>query len=77
LAELNVEQGVQVLSANFVVEEAIRERGLRVHGVLYDIGCGKIRDLGVGSKAPEEEEVVKGKHGVLVFREGSVAMSVR
>ena len=78
LAELNVEQGVRVLSANFVVEEAMRDRGLRVHGCLYDIGCGKIRDLGVGGKGgAEEDEVVKGKHGVLVFREGGAAMTVR
>ena len=86
LAELNVEAGVQILLSNHVVDEAVQERGLRVHGVLYDIGCGKIRDLGVGNAGSvkgkalgqeEEVEIVKGNHGQLVFREGGAAMSVR
>jgi len=83
LAELNVEMGVHTILSNFVVEEAVRERGLKVHGVLYDIACGKIRDLGVGncgdaSGREEEAKVVKGNHGVLVFgNDGAVEMTVR
>ena len=82
LAELNVAMGVETLLSNYVVEEAVRERGLKVHGVLYDIGCGKIRDLGVGNcggKGEKEEEgvVVKGNHGMLVFRENGAAMAVK
>ncbi|ESZ99369.1 hypothetical protein SBOR_0239 [Sclerotinia borealis F-4128] len=57
LAELNVAKGVEVLMGNVVVEEAVRERGLKVHGVVYDIACGKIRDLGVGNCNEEEEGV--------------------
>ncbi|CZS98965.1 hypothetical protein WAI453_008446 [Rhynchosporium graminicola] len=49
LAELNVETGVGNLMGNWIVEEAVRERGLTVHGVLYDVACGKIRDLQVGT----------------------------
>ncbi|KAH8599800.1 hypothetical protein B0O99DRAFT_589954 [Bisporella sp. PMI_857] len=69
LAELNVRQGVEVLLSNYVVEEAIRDRGLSVHGVVYDIGVGRLRDLGCGTKGGKgvdtgEGEVVKGNHGV-------------
>lgn len=86
LAELNVERGVQVLESCYVVEEAVRERGLQVHGVLYDIGCGKIRDLGVGSKGrgdvpgsktAEEGEIVKGNHAMLVFGGNGASMAIR
>lgn len=52
LAELNVEEGVKNLMANHVVEEAIRERGLKVHGTLYDLGCGLLRELGLGTDGP-------------------------
>jgi carbonic anhydrase len=76
LAELNVEAGVEVLLANFTIQEAIKERGLQVHGCLYDIGSGRLRDLGVGNAGKgvsgtnglNGQEVVRGKHGMLVFR---------
>lgn len=48
---------------NMVVEDAIKERGLKVHGVVYDIACGKIRDLGVGNCNDEEEEEISGNDG--------------
>lgn len=53
LAELNVIAGVDTLLNNYVVEEAVKERGLQVHGVVYDIACGKLRDLGVGTSPSE------------------------
>lgn len=67
LAELNVITGVQVLLQNYNIEEAIRERGLEVHGVVYDIASGKLRDLkcgngkgdGMGSVGNMEEGVLK------------------
>lgn len=87
LAELNVASGVETLLANIVVDEAIRERGLEVHGVLYDIGCGKVRDLGVGNSkkeikrtdeaAEEKIEVVRGNHGMLMFKDSGATMAVR
>jgi len=87
LAELNVEAGVGVLMSNYVVEEAIKERGVKVHGVIYDIGSGKLRDLGFGNAGGEriggrvnsgaEEEIVRGNHATLVFRDGSASMSVQ
>jgi carbonic anhydrase len=49
LAELNVAMGVNTLMSNYVVEDAIKTRALQVHGAVYDVACGKIRDLGVGT----------------------------
>lgn len=83
LAELNVETGVQVLLSSIVVEEAIAERDLKVHGVLYDIACGKIRDLSVGNcqlartHADLDDAVIKGKHGQLVFGSDGANVAVR
>jgi len=84
LAELNVQRGVEVLLSTWVVEEAVRERGLQVHGVLYDIGCGKIKDLGFGNsgkgvpgQVAEDGEIVKGNHGVLVFGGSGASMAIR
>lgn len=86
LAELGVQRGVEVLMSCYVVEEAVRERGLRVHGCLYDIGCGKIRDLGFGNgggkalgqkDGAEEGEIVKGNHGMLVFGGSGASMAIR
>ena len=35
--------------SNVVVEEAVNERGLRLHGVLFDIPSGRLIDLNVGN----------------------------
>jgi len=86
LAELNVQRGVEILLSMYVVEEAIEERGLKVHGVVYDIGCGRIRDLGCGNAGSKginsvdgssEGEIVTGKHAMLVFRESGASMKVQ
>jgi carbonic anhydrase len=76
LAEFNVEAGVQVLLANAAIQEAIKDRGLKVHGCLFDIGSGRLRDLGFGNAGKgangvngfSGQEVVRGNHGMLVFR---------
>jgi carbonic anhydrase len=49
LAELNVQMGILALFRNAGVEKAIRDKGLRIHGVIYDNQSGKIRDLGFGN----------------------------
>jgi carbonic anhydrase len=86
LAELNVEAGVKVLMANLNIQEAIRDRGLQVHGTLFDIGTGRIRDLGFGTgkkgykSAPSnasDGDVVRGNHGMLVFRSDGASMQVQ
>lgn len=88
-----MQKGVEVLMSNYVVEEAMKTRGLTVHGIVYDIASGKLNDLGIGSGAKGipmqpgqhgadgaqdvEYELVKGNHGMLVF-DGEVAeMAVR
>jgi len=45
LAEINVRHGLRTLSENNVVLDAMQERGLRLHGVLYDVGSGMLREL--------------------------------
>jgi carbonic anhydrase len=85
LAEINVCAGVETLLSNYVVEEAVRERGLQVHGVIYDIASGRLRDLGVGNStngvqgatSEDKSDVVRDKHGTLVFKDDGVAMAVR
>lgn len=85
VAELNVEAGVKVLMANFTIQEAIRDRGLEVHGCLFEIGSGRIRDLGFGNarakvngkRAPGPDEVIRGKHATLVFRSSGASMTGR
>ncbi|KAI0477520.1 carbonic anhydrase [Xylariaceae sp. FL0804] len=93
LAELNVEQGVRVLMANPNVADAVRDRGLQVHGCLFDIASGRIRDLGLGTAkgggagraggagaggaGGEAGEVVRGRHAMLVFRSDGAGMQAR
>ena len=45
LAKLNVKDGVEKLRRIPTVLEAIRDRGLQVHGVLYDLSTGLLEDL--------------------------------
>ncbi|KAI0483864.1 carbonic anhydrase-like protein [Xylaria cf. heliscus] len=90
IAELNVEAGIKVLLANVTIYEAIRDRGLQVHGTLFDIGSGRVRHLGLGTgkkgghnhnkhgpNGVHEAEVVQGNHGMLVFRNGGAKMQVQ
>ena len=48
LVEANVRQGVLTLRENAEVIEARKERGVVVHGLVYDVGSGVIRELEVG-----------------------------
>lgn len=57
MVEMNVLQGVQTLRENSVVVDAIQERGLKLHGLVYDVGCGKLRELETG----ESEDAVKAR----------------
>lgn len=60
LAELNVQEGVGHLMSNGVIEDAIRDRGLKVHGCIYNIGSGLLRELGFGTEGPAEPN----EHGI-------------
>ncbi|KAI1880997.1 hypothetical protein JX265_001237 [Neoarthrinium moseri] len=87
IAELNVEAGVKVLMANVVIQDHIKERGLQVHGTLFDIGSGRVRDLGHGTGKPRaaafggggagDGEVIRGRHATLVFRSEGAGMQAR
>ncbi|KAL1959328.1 hypothetical protein VTO42DRAFT_2515 [Malbranchea cinnamomea] len=45
LAEINVHNGLRVLKENSSVLDAIQERGLKLHGVIFDVGTGMLREL--------------------------------
>jgi carbonic anhydrase len=83
VAELNVQAGVDVLMSNFTIMDAIKDRGLEVHGCLFDIGSGRIRDLGFGTKGSRRagaggssDEIVRGRHAQLVFRGSNASMAI-
>ena len=57
----NVKQGVKSLREMGVVGKAIRERGLVVHGVVYNVGTGLLEVVD-GCDEPEEEK--NGREGV-------------
>lgn len=46
-SELNVMNGVEVIRQNADVITAMKERGLTVHGVIYDLGTGVLRELDI------------------------------
>ncbi|KAF1997382.1 carbonic anhydrase [Amniculicola lignicola CBS 123094] len=45
VAELNVQQGIEVVKQHPTVRQAVRDRGLTVHGLIYDIPAGQLRLL--------------------------------
>ncbi|KPI37826.1 Carbonic anhydrase [Cyphellophora attinorum] len=57
LVELNVRSGVKVLQENPVVIDAVAERNLQVHGLIYNVGTGELRELDI----EEGEETVKSR----------------
>jgi carbonic anhydrase len=83
LGELNVQAGVNVLMTNAAIQDAIKERGLQVHGCMFDIASGRLRDLGFGTEGlartsgSDSEELVRGRHATLVFRDGGSAMQAQ
>lgn len=83
VAELGVESGVGVIMANWAVREAVKERGMEVHGCIFDVSTGRLRDLGLGTDGAQRggsvhgEEVVRGRHATLVFRDGGATMSAQ
>ncbi|KAJ6108200.1 hypothetical protein N7523_009523 [Penicillium sp. IBT 18751x] len=45
LVELNVRESLNVVTQKSVVLNAIQERGLEVHGLIYDVASGVLREL--------------------------------
>ena len=57
LVELNVRQGIEVLTNNPVVLDAITERELKVHGLIYNVGTGELNELDID----ENEETINSR----------------
>jgi carbonic anhydrase len=55
MVELNVRSGVKVLLENPVVIDAMAERNLQVHGLIYNVGTGELRELDI----TEDDDAVK------------------
>ena len=52
LVELNVLHGVKVLKENDNILDAISDRNLQVHGLIYDVGKGELQELDI----PEDDD---------------------
>ena len=59
LVEANVRQGVQTLRENAEVIDGMRERSVVVHGLVYDVGSGHLRELEIGEEEREGKERVE------------------
>ncbi|KAJ5707134.1 hypothetical protein N7488_006935 [Penicillium malachiteum] len=57
LVELNVREGLDVVKQKGAVLSAIQERGLQVHGLIYDVGSGVLREL----DTQDSEEVIRSR----------------
>ena len=57
LVELNVRSGIEVLLENPIVIDAISERGLELHGLIYNVGSGELQELDI----KEGDDVVKNR----------------
>lgn len=55
LVHLNVQQGVRTLKDNPTILDAMQERGLVVHGLIYDVGSGELQEM----DTREEAAIVK------------------
>lgn len=56
LVEANVREGVRGLRENAEVIDGVRERGVQVHGLVYDVGSGLLRELEIEEGKGEEEK---------------------
>lgn len=54
MVDLNVRRSVSVLLENPTVIDAMVERDLKVHGVVYDVGTGELNELDI----TEDDELV-------------------
>ena len=62
MAKLNVQNGVENLRRMATVIDAMKDRGLQVHGVIYDLATGLLEEVDTG----EDEDV--GKNRVAAFQ---------
>lgn len=62
LIEENVRMGTGVVRRNAEVVAAIKERGLGVHGVVFDIGEGVLKEVDCGEGEEEATARVEAFH---------------
>ena len=62
LTEANVRSGVQTLRENALVIEAVESRGLVVHGFIYDVGSGELRELDIQEEEHEGKKRIEAFH---------------
>lgn len=55
LVELNVQEQCVNLLKTAVVQKAVRNRGMKIHGWVFDVGTGKLIDLKIDFKAALKE----------------------
>ncbi|KAL8710736.1 MAG: hypothetical protein Q9220_004754 [cf. Caloplaca sp. 1 TL-2023] len=60
LVEANVRRGVDVVRQNAEVVKAMEDRGLTVHGVVYDVATGKLSELDTGEGEEDVRKRVEG-----------------
>lgn len=58
LVELNVRAGVKTLKENSAILDAMTDRGLEVHGLIYDVGKGNLTELDI----QEDSETTTSRH---------------
>ena len=56
LVELNVRQGVESVRQNPDVIQAAKERGLEVHGLIFDLGSGVLKRVETGEETHVSEK---------------------
>ena len=56
MVEANVLQGIKVLRENGTVIDAMRDRGLDLHGLVYDIACGELHELDTDEEPDHQHE---------------------
>lgn len=57
MVDLNVRRSVSVLLENPIVIENMVERGMQVHGVIYDVGSGELNELDI----TEDDDIVEAR----------------
>ncbi|KAJ5138721.1 uncharacterized protein N7515_003569 [Penicillium bovifimosum] len=57
LAELNVREGLNIVKQKSVVLSAMQERGLELHGLIYDVGSGVLSEL----DTQDSEEAIRAR----------------
>ncbi|MCJ1463208.1 hypothetical protein MMC07_001813 [Pseudocyphellaria aurata] len=64
LVEANVKAGVRVLLENQDVIDATKDRGLTVHGAVYNISKGLVEEVDLGEEGEEEKDIRLGTFGM-------------